>query len=627
MTLHRKILVAFSIAAVAFFFCAARSNSNWDDDAAKRKADYVFLRACGVNALDSVDTGVRLLDRAAMLNPSDVTIGGEQAIVSLLQDDPDSATMAKAYNQLNDLFDYNNDYQTGYMVGQLAAYFRDFNGEVAVWQKLDSLYSAKTDPAVNLANAYVKRFMVKNDETDFNKAIDIFERLERGTGKDIGLSSQKIRAFALRNDTTKIINELNSLLLSKPKDATAYLYAGSIYNNFNRDSDALVNYKYACQLDSADGRAFISLANFYRQRGDSVAYDREVFQALQSQNLEFDTKYEIMRGYVSELYSDTAQWPRIEHLFDVLQDENPGEAGVHLLYGAFENVRNNQAAALEQFNYAMALDPSDSSIRMSVVALSFSRDSLDDVIAVSKEGMELFPTNFYFPIMAAGAYNQRKQYDKAVEIIKSVDYSEVQNNKAVSNLICTLADNYYMLDSLDTAFKYYEEAISLDNENYSAYNNAGYFLADSGYDLDKAIRYTHYAVLSEPNNYTYLDSYAWAYFKRKEYDKAKENIDLALRACDYFGDNDSVLVVDDSAQADNVQYVEANSDDDDDDEEVIEVIEQPQVTPDVLSHAGDIYFMCGEPDKALEFWRAASELKPEDELLARKVKFKTYFYK
>jgi tetratricopeptide (TPR) repeat protein len=229
--------------------------------------------------------------------------------------------------------------------------------------------------------------------------------------------------------------------------------------------------------------------------------------------------------------------------------------------------------------------------------------------------------------MAAGAYNQRKQYDKAVEIIKSVDYSEVQNNKAVSNLICTLADNYYMLDSLDTAFKYYEEAISLDNENYSAYNNAGYFLADSGYDLDKAIRYTHYAVLSEPNNYTYLDSYAWAYFKRKEYDKAKENIDLALRACDYFGDNDSVLVVDDSAQADNVQYVEANSDDDDDDEEVIEVIEQPQVTPDVLSHAGDIYFMCGEPDKALEFWRAASELKPEDELLARKVKFKTYFYK
>ncbi|MDE7375980.1 MAG: tetratricopeptide repeat protein, partial [Muribaculaceae bacterium] len=47
---------------------------------------------------------------------------------------------------------------------------------------------------------------------------------------------------------------------------------------------------------------------------------------------------------------------------------------------------------------------------------------------------------------------------------------------------------------------------------------------------------------------------------------------------------------------------------------------------DVLEHAGDIYFMDGAPDKALEFWKRALALDPDNDCLARKVKHKTYFY-
>ena len=49
---------------------------------------------------------------------------------------------------------------------------------------------------------------------------------------------------------------------------------------------------------------------------------------------------------------------------------------------------------------------------------------------------------------------------------------------------------------------------------------------------------------------------------------------------------------------------------------------------DILEHAGDIYYMCGEPDDALLFWKRALALKPEDnDLLARKIKAKAYLYK
>jgi tetratricopeptide (TPR) repeat protein len=43
-------------------------------------------------------------------------------------------------------------------------------------------------------------------------------------------------------------------------------------------------------------------------------------------------------------------------------------------------------------------------------------------------------------------------------------------------------------------------------------------------------------------------------------------------------------------------------------------------------HAGDIYFWNQQPDKAVEFWKKALDLDPDNELLARKVKYKTYFH-
>ena len=51
------------------------------------------------------------------------------------------------------------------------------------------------------------------------------------------------------------------------------------------------------------------------------------------------------------------------------------------------------------------------------------------------------------------------------------------------------------------------------------------------------------------------------------------------------------------------------------------------MSADVYEHAGDIYFMDGEPDRALEYWKDALKLDPDNELLQRKVRHKTYFFK
>ncbi len=96
------------------------------------------------------------------------------------------------------------------------------------------------------------------------------------------------------------------------------------------------------------------------------------------------------------------------------------------------------------------------------------------------------------------------------------------------------------------------------------------------------------AVEQTPDNVTYLDTYAWVLFKMGEYKEALDYMRAAIEKCDKNGKDDS---------------------------------------DELFEHYGDILFVNGEPEKAVEYWEKALKLNPEKELLKRKVTHKTYFFK
>lgn len=125
--------------------------------------------------------------------------------------------------------------------------------------------------------------------------------------------------------------------------------------------------------------------------------------------------------------------------------------------------------------------------------------------------------------------------------------------------------------------------------------------------------------------------------QKRDYPQAKKYIDLTLKystsASPYAVDSaavDSVMppegfvpdsIVSDTAYIDmDGQYAETDTIEGED-FDINDIM-----SAEVLSHAGDIYFMSGLPEQALEFWERAALIDPDDEMLARKVKYKTYFY-
>lgn len=120
-------------------------------------------------------------------------------------------------------------------------------------------------------------------------------------------------------------------------------------------------------------------------------------------------------------------------------------------------------------------------------------------------------------------------------------------------------------------------------------------MANTGQELDKALEMITRCLEIRPDDTNSLDTFAWVLFKLKRYEEAKDVIDQLL--------------------------YDENEDNPEDDEEYTD-----ENSEELLSHAGDIYFMNGDHKKAVEFWKKALELNPDDELLQRKVKHKTFFY-
>jgi tetratricopeptide (TPR) repeat protein len=103
---------------------------------------------------------------------------------------------------------------------------------------------------------------------------------------------------------------------------------------------------------------------------------------------------------------------------------------------------------------------------------------------------------------------------------------------------------YFLRGALAERQKHYEDAevqfrkvLAIDPNNSMTLNYLGYMQADRGVQLDEALSMIQQAVKQEPQNYAYLDSLGWAYFKLGQYQLSEDNL---RRATEHNGSDPTV---------------------------------------------------------------------------------------
>ncbi len=569
------VLLAFSVDGV--------SRTRWNDDADARKADYVYMEAQRQSALDNTDAYFELLREAYRLNPAETSIGNELGFYLLYLNQTDQKKLGQGLALMQRYFEEQpDDFYSSMRYASLLERLGRTSEAKKVWEKEHELFPDENGLSLKLVDSYLS---MPDDSVATSKALAIIDRLQVAEGPSLQLTARRVVSHLNQRDTVAAIEEVNRLMDATPSSADTRVYAGDLYMSLDSMDQALKYYNLACETDPTSGLAFYKRAGYYQAIGDSVGFDREVFHALELPDLEMDTKLGILTGYVKELYNDSLSQPRINELFNNLVDQYPHEPSVHDLYSSYFVAIGDYKSAAEQQEYVIDLDGANEDRWRGLVSLYLSAKDYPKAQATGRRALELFPDNAIIAMLTANAYTVQEDYAQAMyyvdEALKSVDSLDPG---VASQLYGLKGDVEYKLGRQDAAFESYDKAIKYDPSNAMAMNNCAYFMACEGRDIDRAAELSARSLNLDPDNESSLDTYAWIMFKKGDYKEAKAFIDRTLD-----------ITSDPSAE--------------------------------LYQHAGDIYFMNGLPDEAVDFWKKALELEPDDEMLQRKVKHKTYFYK
>lgn len=581
---NRKGLTALLAVILAVVVLLPAYGSRPDEDT-RRKSDYIYMEALRQNALGNAAAYYTLLERASRLNPDETSMSSDLGFYDIaFFGKTDSLLAVNGLARMKDHFDASpEDYFSSLSYGSLVSRLGDMKEAVRVWSKLDSLFPDKHDVALNLAQSLA----MMGDSASIVKSISVFDRLERKLGHSLMISGNRANAYLAIGDTVSAIKQMTDLARETPGDITALLATGDLYMAMQRTDSALVFYDLACAIDSTSGPAFYKRASYYQTVGDTARYENEIMTALQKDNLELDVKLELMRVFLVDIYQDSVRRPQIEQLFGMLIDAHPHEVEVHKLYASYLVALKDFAGAAEQQSYALDIDPSKIEEWMGLFSLYATAGDYKKQLETGLAALHYFPDDPQANWYTAIAYLQNDDYksgitqaQKALDIALATDSTNLQ---LLSDITCTIGDAYYKENKTDSAFVYYEKSLVYNPDNMLALNNCAYYLACEDRDLDRAEEMSARVIAHDPDSPTSLDTYAWVLFKKHEYKTALDFIEKAL-----------------------------------------ELEDEPSA--ELYHHAGDIYFMTGKREKALENWKEALKLEPDNDLLKRKIKHKAFFY-
>lgn len=538
----------------------------------QRKYDYFFLEATRLKVKKEYDAAFDLLKHCLTIDPYAASALYEisQYYMFLKQVPQGQAALEAAVENAPDNYWYN--------------------------QALASLYQQQDEKekAINILEAMAVRFPAKKDalfalidlynqKQDYGKVIETLDRLEEKLGKNEQLTMEKFRIYLQMKDDKSAFREIEGLVKEYPMDMRYQVILGDVYMQNSKQQEAYDIYQKVLASEPDNVMARFSLASYYEQTGQKDLYRQQIDSLLLNKKVPADTKLNVMRQIIAQNEQAEADSTDVISLFDRILQQDTEDDQIPMLYSQYLWAKNLKEASVPVLERVVQIDPTNKAARLMLLEIAVQKSDFDQVIKICEPGIEATPDALEFYFYLAIAYNQAERHDEALAICrKALENATPDSKKEVlSDFYSIMGDIYHTKKQMADAYNAYDSALVYNPSNIGALNNYAYYLSVERRDLDKAEEMSYKTVKAEPDNATFLDTYAWILFEKGNYAEARIYIDNAMKS----------------------------------DQEKSDVI---------VEHCGDIYYMTGDVDGALKYWQQALDMGSQSKTLKEKIKKKKY---
>ena len=539
----------------------------------QRKYDYFFLEAMRMKGKNEYDAAFGLLQHCLDINPtaSSALYEISQYYMFLRQVPQGQVALEQAVAFAPDNYWYSQGLVSLYQQQN------ELDKAAALLEKMVTRFPSKQDPLFSLLDIYSR-------QEKYNDVISTLNRLEKRLGKNEQLSMEKFRIYLQMKDDKKAFQEIESLVQEYPMDMRYQVILGDVYLQNGKKQEAYEAYQKVLAVEPDNPMALFSMASYYDQTGQKELYQQQLDTLLLNKKVAPDTKINVMRQIIVENEQSAAKdSTQVIALFDRIMKLDQDDPQIPMLYAQYLLSKNMEPEAVPVLEQVVDLDPTNKAARLMLVSAAVKKEDYKQIIKVCEPGIEATPDALELYYYLAIAYHQAEQTDSVLSICsRALEHITPDTRKEViSDFYSIMGDIYHTKKQMKEAYAAYDSALVYNPSNIGALNNYAYYLSVERRDLDKAEEMSYKTVKAEPNNSTYLDTYAWILFEKGNYAEARIYIDNAMKS----------------------------------DEEKSDV---------VVEHCGDIYFMTGDVEGALKYWKKALEMGSESKTLKQKIEKKKY---
>ena len=504
--------------------------------------------------------------------------------------------------------------EANYFLGQSYAKMNDVKQALAYYKKAHELEPKNTTYLERLATSYLDNeqiaeatevveclynidrsrselletlFQLYSHEKEYAKAIEVLDRMELADGPTERTVLTKCRLYIELNDAENAVNEAKRLTEHYPNDLRyRTLYANTLLVT-EHEEEARAVLDQVLSEEPGNLSAQQVMRNYYIRRGNEEAADSVNHAILLNPEASVDDKANQIRQIIIETAQNDGDSTIVLNLFDeVLSQPAPHPALAELKAAYMQLINMPRDSVSKAFEYVLQLAPDQASARLRLVQMAWEDNDDQRIISLCQAARQYNPEEMAFYYYQGMAYYRQEDTDHALEAFRN-GISVINDEsipEIVSDFYAVMGDLLHQKGHEAEAFAAYDSCLVWKADNIGCLNNYAYYLSLQNKRLDEAEQMSYRTVKAEPENATYLDTYAWILFMQERYAEARIYIDQALQ-------NDSL----------------------------------PGAV--INEHAGDIYACCGDMEKAVAQWEKALSDEPENKLLRRKVKHKKYFRK
>lgn len=496
--------------------------------AQNEKFDYVFQEAMRQKLARNNDAAFDLFDYCLKLNPESGAVLFELADMyrSVHNDTTAIKLLEKASNLYPDNYWYKDRLVLLYFNG------RRNNEALKVVEDMAARFPEKSDVLLMLLDLYEKN-------QDFPNMIKTLEKIETKEGKSEQISMEKFNIYLRLNDEKNAFAEMQNLAKEYPNDLRYQVVIGDLYLDAGKKDEALKQFKSVEAKDPNNVTLQLSMYQYYQQTGQDSLYQHYLTKLVTNPNVDEATRARMMAGLVYEnLGKENQDSTLLLSLFDKVLEMPQEQTDILELKIRYMVTKNMPSDDVKPYLYQILdIDPENDVARQQLLSYAINENDTIGIINVCKPAVDYKVQDPVFYYYLGVGYFQTDQKQLAVDAFREglqhvEEGSRENKTNLYANMYAILGDLYHDMGQEDKCYLAYDSCLIYKPNDAMVLNNYAYYLSLNKKNLQKAEEMSKKANEIEPNNATYLDTYAWVLFQMKRYNEAKVYIDKVQEIID-----------------------------------------------------------------------------------------------